>query len=247
MSDRETQTHRERWHDDIAAYSLDALDERESELLEEHLGGCNACTEQLRWLTLAVDQIPAGVEQHAAPPALRSRLMDIVDAEADVPRPALAPAPARSKRRWLPSFEGFTMGPALAGFAVVLLVIAGVTGYELRNTSSSGGDSAQEFAAVAKEGTNARGVLTVSGDQGSLRVADLPATNGAHRAVYQAWIKDEQGSVHPSSVFVLSKDGTGVVSIPAGLSSADLVMVTREPKGGSELPTEDPFLAADVT
>ncbi len=89
--------HRERWQDDIAAYALDALPAREAAILESHLAECEACREQLLWLAPAVDQIPHDIEQRPAPPALRERLLAVVDEEAAVPRgegeskPAAAP------------------------------------------------------------------------------------------------------------------------------------------------------------
>jgi len=234
--------HTERWHDEIAAYALHALDDREAALVARHLEGCGSCAERLRWISPAVDVIPASVAQKAPPPELRRKLMVIVNEEA-----APVSASARHARlpRWLPSFEGISLRPVLAGAAALLLLAAGVGGYALRDETSPPGPEVQTYAAVSEaEGSNASGTLRVNGDEGSLRVANLPATEKGQ--VYQAWIKDSEGSIHPSSVFVLSDDGTGAVSIPAGLSSADRVMVTREPKGGSVSPHESPLLVAQL-
>ena len=113
-------------HDELAVYALGALPADEAAALEDHLLDCQSCQERLRWLTPAVDEIPASVPQQAAPPALRERLMAVVDAEADVPRSApvesgsVASSP---RRRWLPSLEGLSLRPALAGLAVVLLLV----------------------------------------------------------------------------------------------------------------------------
>jgi hypothetical protein len=87
----------------------------------------------------------------------------------------------------------------------------------------------------------------VEGDRGALTVANLPPTGPGE--VYQAWVQDSPehgGAVHPSSVFVVSDDGSGHVAIPHGLSAAERVMVTREPKGGSEKPHESSVLTADL-
>src|SRR6476619_7558597 len=141
----------QRWHDDIAAYALDALDAPEATLLEEHLAGCERCTERLGWLQPAVDEIPTSVEVHAAPPALRERLLDIVDAEAEVPRPGPVAAAPKQRRRWLPSFDGFALRPTLAGFAVILLLAAGVGGYVLHDAGgcTSTGTSTETYTASA--------------------------------------------------------------------------------------------------
>ena len=81
----------------------------------------------------------------------------------------------------------------------------------------------------------------------SLHVANLPASGRGE--VYQAWIQDTGaagGAVHPSSVFVVAAGGVGDVAIPHGLSDARRVMVTREPRGGSEHPSENPVLTAEM-
>src|SRR5689334_11347336 len=127
MSERDE--HRDRWADEIAAYALGALDEREAALFEHHLDGCERCREELRWLQPAVDTIPASVEQIAPPPALRERLLATVRAEA-APEDA---APAKRRFR-LPFLGAAGLRPALAAGAVLLLA-AGIAGYELRNTT----------------------------------------------------------------------------------------------------------------
>lgn len=251
--------HRERWQDDIAAYALDALPAREAAILESHLEECEACREQLLWLAPAVDQIPHDVEQKPAPPALRERLLAIVDEEAAVPRGEGESKPAAAPRRWLrfrlPGFGEtgrsgasgiFRSRPALAGLAVTLLLVAGVVGYQLHDTGATNdGDDApaQTFTAQAAKGmSSSSGSLEVEGDHGSLRVSGMPPTEGDD--VYQAWIQDEDGGVHPSSTFVVAGDGNGVVSIPSGLEGAEAVMITREPSGGSETPSEAPVMTA---
>ena len=55
-------------HDDLAAYALGALTDREAVEIENHLAGCEACSERLRWLQPAVDLVPASVHQLEPPP-----------------------------------------------------------------------------------------------------------------------------------------------------------------------------------
>jgi anti-sigma factor RsiW len=242
--------HRDRWSDEIAAYALGVLDERAAALLEHHLAECDACTEELRWLQPAADAIPGSVEQMAPPPSLRKSLMETVTAEAAAAgvRPSDRPTGWRS---WLPRFgDGFTLRPALAVTATVLLLVAGVAGYELRSGNSSSEPTSRSYSAQSDvNGSSASGTLEVSGDQGSLHVVNLPPTKRGE--VYQAWVQEPAGSegksaIHPSSVFVVSEAGSGDVSIPKGLDDAARVMVTREPEGGSKLPSESPVLTAEI-
>lgn len=237
----EPENHRVRWEDDLAAYVLDALGEREAALFEHHLEDCDECRERVAWLTPALDVLPATVSQQDPPPALRSRLMEIVERE------VAEAAPPRSKRRRLfaiPLFGGtITLRPALASFGVALLLIAGVVGYSLSEDATS----TETYSATAtKDSSLASGTLEVDGDEGSLKVANLPAPG--RDEVYQAWVQHtgDNGRIVPSSVFAVHDDGTGEVAIPGGLDGAARVMVTREPEGGSKKPTEGALLIAEL-
>lgn len=234
----------EHWHDEMAAYALDALESREAAKLEAHLEDCSSCTERLRWLQPAVDVLPVTVVQQDPSTELRERLMATVRAEAADAHPAAAPA-----RRWrlrMPGFGEFGMRPALAGFGVALLLVAGVAGYALN--SEDPGTSSQTYEARGLDRDSiATGQLVVNGDEGSLEVHGLPPTEKGQ--VYQAWVREsaaDGGSIEPSSVFVVAGDGTGRVVIPHGLNDAAEVMVTREPKGGSEHPGESPLITAEI-
>jgi hypothetical protein len=242
----------EEWHDDLAAYALDALETNEADRVEAHLAGCSSCTERLRWLQPAIDMLPVTVAQMDPSADLRERLMSTVRAE-DAPAPVQsqarpAPAPARRRRLRLPVFGDLGLRPALAGFGVFLLLVAGVAGYALNDEGGTGSTSERTYAARSLEGNGLMGgTLVVDGDKGSLEVNGMPPNKG--NQVYQAWIREspaEGGSVKPSSVFVVSGDGTGSVGIPRGLDDAAEVMVTREPKGGSQHPSESPLISAVI-
>jgi hypothetical protein len=252
MSDHDD--HNERWNDDLAAYALDALDPGEQQNLERHLATCEICSERLRWMTPAVDVLPASVTPRQPPAALESRVMDVVQREsamiesaADPDRAARSEAAADTERRWLPGLDGLSMRPMLAGLGVFLLLAAGVVGYSLRDDGTSISTEQVYTAKADEQSSIASGRLDVDGDAGSLHVTNLPATGRGE--VYQAWIQDTGeagGTVHPSSVFVVAEGGVGDVSIPHGLANARRVMVTREPKGGSEHPSENPVLTAEM-
>ncbi len=255
--DHNDNQHSEVWNDDLAAYLLDALEPGEVEVLQGHLAECEICTERLRWMEPAVDVLPATVTQQQPPDALRSRLMDVVQRESSMIESAADPeraaraeraAGSRGSRGW--SLGDLSLRPVLAGLGVFLLLGAGVAGYALRDGGTGGGDEQVErvYAAKADQRDSlASGMLEVSGDAGSLHVSNLPATTKGE--VYQAWIQDTGaagGAIHPSSVFVVSEEGVGDVAIPHGLSNARRVMVTREPKGGSDLPGENSLLTAEM-
>jgi anti-sigma factor RsiW len=230
----------ERWHDEIAGYVLGALSPVEAERLERHMEGCPACAERADWLSPAVDVIPASVPQHDPPATLRARLMEVVNAEAAEAGAAAAPAPRR-RRFSLPGLSGLSLRPALAGFAVVLLVVAGVVGYSLRG--GDGVDSRTVEAIAAKPDASASGTVEVRGDSGTLSVENMPPAGDGE--VYQAWLVRD-GEVEPSSVFVLSSNGSGKAAIDHGLEGAEKLMITQEPEGGSITPEGAVMMSADL-
>lgn len=237
----------EHWHDEMAAYALDALEPRETAKLAAHLDDCSSCTERLRWLQPAVDVLPVTVAQQDPPAELRERLMATVRTEAAAADPAPAATPARRWRLRMPGFGEFGMRPALAGFGVALLLVAGVAGYAL-NSTDEGTTSSRTYEARSLDGNSiAMGQLVVNGDEGSLEVNGLPPNDDGE--VYQAWIRnsaDTGGSIEPSSVFVVAGDGTGTVAIPDGLEDAAEVMVTMEPEGGSKHPNPPLLIRAKI-
>ncbi len=117
--------------DDLAAYALGALDREDAARLERHLEACEACTARLRWLSPAIDLLPATVPQRTPPPSLRENLLATVRAEA-APSALAEPEPARPAREsWWTSLRGLVLRPA-TGMAVLILLVVGVgTGYLL--------------------------------------------------------------------------------------------------------------------
>ena len=120
--------------DDLAAYALGALDEREEAAMSAHIESCDHCRARLRWLTPALETLPESVEQIDPPARLRRELMQTVraeaEAEAETQRPA---AKSRGWRDLRVQFGGFAFGPATALAAVLVLVAAGI-GYEAADT-----------------------------------------------------------------------------------------------------------------
>lgn len=242
LSSQERAGCEERRHDDLAAYALGALQGDEARELEAHLAGCAACSERLRWLEPAVDLMPASVEQLEPPPGIRQRLMaevqsDLEAAGAVAPRHAGAPV----RRGWLERLRGYApMRPAMAGLAVVALLLAGVGGYVLAGDEDG---SATYTALPESPGIDATGTVEVGDGQGTLLVEGLPTL--PEDQVYQAWVA-QNGETIPSSIFVTRTDGSGSAAIPEIPAEADAILITAEPAGGSESPQTAPILRADL-
>lgn len=229
--------------DDLAAYSIGALDERESALLERHLEDCESCRERLRWLAPAVDLLPGSVEQRTPPPALRESLMAAVRAEA-APSTATEPRAAKGDRRsWLGGLRGLMMRPAV-GMAVLIVLVAGIgVGYALRGSGTAETSPQLTKAEPLNDSVPVSATLERTGDSATLHVHELPAISADE--VYEVWVQ-RAGVMEPRSTFVLSMDGTAEAAVPGPLGGGDAVLVTREPRGGSRQPTTKPLLTAPL-
>jgi anti-sigma-K factor RskA len=226
------------YRDELAAYSIGALEPAEVDQLERHVSGCRECREYLFWLDPAVDLLPASVEQHQAPRRLKRALMAEVHEDLKAARRA-----ERERERAERGIWGSIWRPATAIAACLVLVAGIVGGYALR-----GNDESQPeliTAEVVGNGVGARMAATLEreGDRGILHVEALPSL--PENRVYQAWIQRD-GAMEPSTAFVVGRDGTTEVAIKGTLDGASGIYVTREPAGGSEEPTPPVLMKAPL-
>ncbi|HEX7279883.1 MAG TPA: anti-sigma factor [Solirubrobacterales bacterium] len=218
-----------RWSDDLAAYMLGALDPREAEKLERHLEGCEHCQEELRWLEPAVHALPEEVERQEPPRQLRESLMAEVRADAQA---GARPSPARPKaRRWF-------LKPAM-GFAVLALLVAGVVGYEV-GRDGDGSDNPVTFEEQI-------GGMTVTmiqeGDGGKLELAGVPQP--PEGKVFEAWVERDGEVEAVPALIVPDRHGHAETTI-ADMTGVETLMVTVEPRGGSEMPTGETIMEMPV-
>lgn len=233
-----------RYEDDLAAFMLGALEGDEEAEFERHLATCRHCQARERWLRASVDVLPSAVEQLEPPPAMRDRLMETVRREAATAPEAATPrvsarAPARGLRGWLGSLS---LRPATALAAVVLLLAAGVVGYAIGDGGGGGSGTSTIAAAGTPQSPETTGSIVRTGDAGVLRVSDLPHREGR---IYEVWLVQDDKPV-ASALFQVRQDGTGSAGIPHGLDDSTQVMVSSEPPGGSEAPTTEPVLSANL-
>jgi anti-sigma-K factor RskA len=227
-----------RYRDDLAAYALGALDEREAAELQGHLRECEACRAHLRWLQPAVDLLGRSVDQLEPPGRLRERLLATMQAEArEASRAGMEGARLSRLRDW-----GILLWrPATAVAAGALIVAGALAGYLLHEP----GESTSVVAARPSPGAPATLAGTLERADGSaiLTMSHLPALRPGQ--VYETWVQRD-GSLQPSSLFVPRRDRTADAAVPGPLADADAVLVTREPRGGSRQPTSQPLLRADL-
>ncbi|HET9592698.1 MAG TPA: anti-sigma factor [Solirubrobacterales bacterium] len=219
-----------RWSEDLAAYALGALGPSEAAEFERHLEGCEQCRRELRWFEPAVQVLPESVERQEPPPQLRAALMAEVRADAE----AQAPARPEKRRSW-----SWFARPAMA-FAVIVLAVAVVAGYEI-GKGGSGDSGSPTVLTTSEHGIEVK--MVTEGDGGTLHLAHLHQL--PPDKVLEAWVRRE-GTVEPvPALLVPDRKGQAETTI-ADMSGVDTVMVTEEPQGGSEAPTGEAIVTMAV-
>ena len=223
-----------RYRDDVGAYLLGALNELERQAFERHLHGCSECQDELERLRPAADALPASVKQLAPPPGLKSRLM--AEVEGDAAAAAERDGASTGRRRgWL---SGLRL-PRLAYVAAALLLGLAI-GF---GVAQLGGDDSRTVpVTVAKAMPEAGGTLQISGDDATLRLHDMPELSASR--VYQVWIQHGDRMV-PARTFEVGSNGRGDVDLPS-VDDAQGVYVTREARGGAQVPSENPIVSVPL-
>jgi anti-sigma-K factor RskA len=234
------------YREEIGAYLLGALTDLERQAFEHHMASCAQCRDEVEQLRPAADALPRSVEQVEPPPSLKTSLMEVVEREAHEAAGEGAAAP--EARRRTPLRERLrlpSLRPALAvgGVALVLGLAAGFGVAQL-----GGEDGSRTIAATVDDSRipQGSGSLRIDGDgeDGAiLRVNGMPELD--EEQVYQAWV-ERDGTVVPQPTFEVGTDGGGAVAVPDDLSDAQAVLVTREPRGGSPAPSEQPILSVPL-
>jgi hypothetical protein len=235
--------------EEAAAFALGALDTNRIDDFKEHLRGCKRCQEEVRWLAPAVLALPEAVEQQQAPPALKQRLMEEVRADA-----ATAAKRARGEQRreraasrksfgeWLRGLHvgGLTWKP-LAGMAAVILIVAAVAGYA---AGTGGGGSGGAQTTPVKSGANGIEARVVTeGDRGEIRLANVRQL--PEGKVLEAWVQRGNAVEPVPALFAPDHAGNASTTIE-DMKDVSLVMVTREPAGGTKVPTTTPIVKVPI-
>jgi anti-sigma-K factor RskA len=223
-------THTDGCGSDVAAYALGALTDDETRRFEEHLETCELCRTDLAALRPVVDALPAAAEPLAPPPALKSRIMGVVEAEARERERAARPA-----RRSRFGFLSLRPVPAFAAACALLLVGIGI------GIATLGGDDTSEYRGEFIRGSG-QVELRVDDGHGTLKVEDMaPPPEGR---VYQVWLQRDGEDPQPTdALFTVDEDGSASVDVPGDVEAADRVLVTDEPRRGSRSPSTAPYLA----
>jgi anti-sigma-K factor RskA len=231
----------------IPAYALGCLDGDEAGTVSSHLAVCDQCRAELHSYQELVGEMAFSVRQHEPPPAVKSRLMARI--QADAPVALDSPQSSAWRQRLASALSNLSPAWAVAGLA--LLIILGISNLLLWGQIRQLRAGEPPLRVVSLQGTGntpeAIGmvVMSVDGASGTLVVDRLPDLGEAQQ--YQLWlIRDGQRT--SGGVFSVDSAGYGWLWIRSSepLASYSGFGITVEPAGGSAGPTGARVLGGDL-
>lgn len=229
-----------------ASYALGALPEEERVDFEAHLDSCATCAQELARNRAVTGALALSAPSARAPHELRSRVLAVVESEAELLR-AAGPAADRPPRRKL-RFGPLELSPLGAMVATAAAVVALVGGWTARDLLQGDGVSHRTVALSALAGHGAQARVDLVGERSTLHVSRMPAP-GTGRT-YQVWLQPASNAAPEATQtsFFVDRDGTGAVDLPAGVRRAYRVLVSSEPAGGSPsgTPSRQPVVVGSL-
>jgi anti-sigma-K factor RskA len=226
----------------LAAYAVGALDPGEDRRLHLHLAGCAACQTAAASYLRTSDLLPLALDPVTPPPALRSRLLAQVHAEAAGMAASRARRVSWRERLWraLPTGRGLTVTGGLSAAAAVALA---VWSFAIPHRQTAAPAVLVSRACGLTPDPSACGQLTYTPatHQTVLTVQGLPAlpvVNEQTRGAYAVWLIHDDGSPELGAYLSAAPDGrtwSAVLARDAGAYQA--IATTHEPRQGSAVPT----------
>jgi anti-sigma-K factor RskA len=235
----------ERLHDEAAAWVLGALDNAEAAEFVRRMEASPEVRKEVAELQEAADALPFSVVPVGPPPELRDRIMAVVESEAELLHAtgARADRPSHPRTPWWRSL----LRPLPVAATACVLLLAGLAAGLL--IDGGGSESARTVAAqVTGEGTaNATAQVEIDADHAELVVDGMRSPGAGH--VYQVWyVRDGQSDPVPAgALFDVDSSGQGAAALPGGVDDVASVLVSVEPAGGSQKPTTQPVIAANLS
>ncbi len=247
----------ERLHDDeIVAHALGGLDAAERARVEARLHASEADRLLLAEYRAVAELLPHGLPRQEPPPDAREQLLVLARASAAQSPPAPAPQPPPDSRIRAPSRPRASAWRGAAVFALligllswnVLLqtgVVGPVAGVE-RLAAQPGGRTALMVNTGAAPGATGRVYLDGDGRRGVMTVAGLPVPPAGME--YQFWFARADKSRDSAAVFRVNDKGEALIplTVPDTPGRYTEVWITREPAGGSRVPTAPHYLEGPI-
>lgn len=239
------------------AYVVDALDDHEREIFEEHLPGCLDCQAEVASLREATAELAH--DASLTPPAsLRASVLAGIGAVRPLPplvaepeeieesRPAtVVPLRSRRPRRRLAT--------GAAGLVAAAAVATGVVLQPWQDTPPVSTISAADQVVTAGDAQK----VSLGFTDGSR--ADVYRSKAKRQAVivthgmaapptgkaFELWLRDASGTMRPAGM--MRNAGDNKVLLRGDAAKATAVGITVEPSGGSSRPTTKPIAMFDLS
>lgn len=222
------------------AYALDALDDDERAVFEEHLQGCERCTDEVAGLRLTAAELSRTTET-APPPQLRA---DVLAAISQV-RP-LAPVADNVIALHRARAARSVWQLVAAACALVAIAVSGWGYTQHRNAeraSSARSSTVQQLLQApdlrASTTALAQGSGTVLYSAREHRVMlighGLPTLSSGK--TYQLWMLPSDGKAVSGGTFHTDQSGDAQVPVTGDLTGVVRMAISVEPAGGSAQPT----------
>jgi len=216
------------------AYAVDALDEHERELFEQHLAECGDCRAEVDSLREAAATLTSTAPT-APPPSVRDAVLAGISTVRPLP-PVLPAARARRTRRLPRLLAAAAAVVAVAGAGVV---VTQPWEDDARRLSAAErvieADDARSVT-VRLDGASATVYHSASQGRAAIVTEDLPAPPAGK--VYELWLQ-VAGAMVPAGLMPAAGDQERLLDGDA--SRATAAGITVEPAGGSRRPTSAPI------
>lgn len=236
----------------LAAYVLDAVDDPERLLIEEHLLTCADCEREVAGLVPTVEVLALAPAPLTPPAPVREAVLRGIDPSVRIDPPSqTATEPEVVSADSPPDDDLAARRHARAGRRLSLLVAAAAAvalfmfvaigpfrgSPDVTTETVAAAADAQRFEARVGEAT-ATVIVSREMDKVAIETRDMtPAPDGQD---YQLWFSHPDGTVTDAGVMPRDEDAEMVLDDDLG--DAVGVAVTLEPEGGSTQPTSEPML-----
>jgi anti-sigma-K factor RskA len=234
----------------LGSYMLGSCAQAEAVAVERHLRVCPACAREAEHLRRARDALLDAVPEVPPPPALKARVMEAVRADAQLFAAARAPVeavvsarPATTRRHRLLAWCRAPVPAWALACCVLVLVGFGLAATARRHASATVREVVARVDPRQAPAGRAR-VTLADAHRAHLTVEGLPPPGRGR--LYQVWLVSGTGGPRPTRVKFNVASGRASVALPPRAADADELLVTSEPRGGSQAPSRPPVLSAPV-
>lgn len=230
----------ENLRDDAAAFVLGAMSELEREAFRVKMMRDCELGRYVESLEQVGDQLLTSSPPLTVPDSIGASIMAEAQRDLDAREILESPRGAPARQR---SGAGSRLFRPVA-LALSLLVVglgAFAIGGGFETAPPPTAPLAANFNAPSAPSMN--GEVVAAGDGAAVNVSGMETDTDGD--VYQLWVEHD-GTVYAAPVFTVASDGSGHAFINRELAPGDVVMITREPAGGSKEPTNKPIAQAQV-